>query len=51
MLDILASQPLLLLFAVDQAASNVPNIWYASVYPISMIAKIVLAQILVSRLL
>ena len=37
--------------ANDHATSNVPNVWYASVYPISMIAKIILAQLLVGRLL
>jgi uncharacterized transporter YbjL len=25
-----------------------PNIWYATVYPASMVAKIILAQILIS---
>ncbi len=51
MMSGIQTQPACLAYAVDQASSNVPNIWYASVYPISMIAKILLAQILVSRLL
>ena len=45
------TQPACLAYANDHATSNVPNVWYASVYPISMIAKIILAQLLVGRLL
>jgi putative transport protein len=50
MMSGIQTQPACLAYAADQSSSNVPNIWYASVYPVSMIAKILLAQILVSRL-
>ena len=45
------TQPACLAYANEHSASNVPNVWYASVYPVSMISKIVLAQLLVGRLL
>jgi putative transport protein len=50
MMSGIQTQPACLAYAADQSSSNAPNIWYASVYPVSMIAKILLAQILVSRL-
>ncbi len=45
------TQPACLAYANQQARNELPNIWYAAVYPASMIAKILLAQILVSVLL
>ncbi|MDD4857032.1 MAG: TrkA C-terminal domain-containing protein [Candidatus Krumholzibacteria bacterium] len=45
------TQPACLAYATQQASNELPNIWYAAVYPASMIAKIILAQILVSILL
>jgi putative transport protein len=45
------TQPACLAFANERYSSNAPNVWYASVYPLSMIAKIVLAQLLVGRML
>lgn len=45
------TQPAILAYANQQTDSELPNIWYATVYPASMIAKIILAQILVSTLL
>jgi putative transport protein len=45
------TQPACLAYANQQASNELPNIWYAAVYPASMIAKIILAQILVSILL
>jgi putative transport protein len=45
------TQPACLAYANDHVTSNEPNVWYASVYPASMIAKIILAQLLVGRLL
>jgi putative transport protein len=45
------TQPACLAYANERSSSNAPNIWYASVYPASMIAKIILAQLLVGRLL
>jgi len=50
MMSGIQTQPACLAYAVEHASSNIPNVWYASVYPVSMIAKILLAQILVSRL-
>lgn len=44
------TQPACLAYATEHSSSNAPNIWYASVYPVSMIAKIVLAQLLVGLL-
>jgi putative transport protein len=45
------TQPAVLAYANQQTQNELPNIWYATVYPASMIAKIILAQILVSALL
>jgi len=45
------TQPACLAYANQQASNELPNIWYAAVYPASMIAKILLAQIIVSFLL
>ena len=45
------TQPACLAYANQQAANELPNVWYASVYPASMIAKIILAQVIVSILL
>jgi putative transport protein len=50
MMSGIQTQPACLAYAVDKSSTDVPNVWYASVYPLSMIAKILLAQILVSRL-
>lgn len=44
------TQPACLAYAIEQSGSDVPNVWYASVYPVSMIAKIILAQVLVGWL-
>jgi putative transport protein len=44
------TQPACLAYANQQAQSDQPNIWYATVYPASMITKIILAQIIVSVL-
>ncbi len=44
------TQPAALAFAANQSGSDTPNIGYASVYPVAMIAKIVLAQMLVATL-
>ena len=45
------TQPACLAYAAEHGGADAANVWYASVYPVSMIAKIVLAQILVSRVL
>jgi putative transport protein len=40
------TQPACLAYATREANSDVPNIAYAGVYPVAMIAKIILAQLL-----
>jgi putative transport protein len=40
------TQPACLAFAAREANSDVPNIAYTAVYPVAMIAKIILAQLL-----
>ena len=44
----LQTQPAALAFATDQTGSAAPNVAYASVYPLATIAKIVIAQVLLS---
>jgi putative transport protein len=48
MLAGLQTQPAVLAFASEQAGNDLPNIGYATVYPLAMIAKIVLAQVLLT---
>jgi putative transport protein len=38
-------------YANQQTDTDLPNVWYTTVYPASMVAKIIIAQILVSTLL
>ena len=45
------TQPACLAFAAQHSGNDMPNQWYATVYPASMIAKILLAQVLVTALL
>ncbi len=45
------TQPAVLGFALEQTHNDLPNIGYATVYPVAMIVKIVLAQILLSAFL
>ncbi len=45
------TQPACLAYANQQVSNELPNIWYATVYPASMVAKILLAQVIVSILL
>jgi putative transport protein len=45
------TQPACLAYANEHGGADAPNVWYASVYPVSMIAKIILAQLLVGWLL
>jgi putative transport protein len=40
------TQPATLAFALEQSGDELPNAGYASVYPMAMIAKIVLAQLI-----
>jgi len=51
MMSGMQTQPACLAYANQQAQSDAPNVWYTTVYPISMTTKIILAQILVSFLL
>ena len=51
MMSGLQTQPACLAYANQQSDSDLPNLWYATVQPASMIAKIALAQIVVSSLL
>jgi putative transport protein len=51
MMSGIQTQPACLAFANERSGSNAPNVWYASVYPISMIAKSLLAELLIVRLL
>jgi putative transport protein len=46
----LHTQPAALAYANQQAKSDQTNMYYAMVYPASMITKIILAQMLVSAL-
>jgi len=45
------TQPAVLAYANQQAQNELVNLWYATVQPASMIAKILLAQIIVTTLL
>lgn len=47
----LQTQPACLAYANQREGAESANVWYAAVYPLSMIAKIVLAQVLAARLL
>ncbi|WP_198409536.1 aspartate:alanine exchanger family transporter [Limnochorda pilosa] len=44
----LQTQPATLAFATEQARSEHPNVGYAAVYPVAMVAKILLAQLLLN---
>jgi putative transport protein len=41
------TQPACLAYANEKSGNDLSNVWYAAVYPTSMIAKIILAQLLV----
>jgi putative transport protein len=51
MMSGMQTQPACLAYANQQAQNELPNLWYATVYPVSMVTKIILAQIIVSILL
>ena len=58
MVKLLVDNPLLLLFVVaaigyplEQTHNDLPNIGYATVYPVATIAKILLAQLILTLLL
>ena len=50
MMSGIQTQPACLAYANQQVHSDQPNIWYATVYPSSMVAKILFAQVIVSIL-
>jgi putative transport protein len=50
MLAALQTQPAVLSFAHDQSENDLPNIGYATVYPLAIIAKVLLAQLLLTIL-
>jgi len=45
------TQPALLSFALQQSNNELPNQGYAAVYPLALIIKIILAQLLLIQLL
>lgn len=47
----LQTQPALLGFSCDRTRSDLPNVGYAVVYPLTIVAKIVLAQVLAALLM
>ena len=51
MLAGLQTQPAVLGFSLEQTKNELPNIGYAMVYPVAMIAKILLAQLILTLLL
>ncbi len=51
MMSGMQTQPACLAYANQEAQNELPNLWYATVYPVSMVTKIILAQIIVSFLL
>jgi putative transport protein len=46
MLAGLQTQPAVLGFALEQTGNELPNVGYATVYPIATVTKIILAQLL-----
>jgi len=44
----LQTQPAVLGFALEQAKDESPNVGYATVYPVAMIAKVILGQLLLA---
>jgi putative transport protein len=51
MLAGLQTQPAVLGFALEQTRNDLPNIGYATVYPVATIGKIIFAQMLLTLLL
>jgi putative transport protein len=51
MLAGLQTQPAVLAYALEQTENDLPNIGYATVYPVAMMVKILLAQLLAALLL
>ncbi|MHB8992173.1 MAG: aspartate-alanine antiporter-like transporter, partial [Chloroflexota bacterium] len=51
MLSGLQTQPAVLGFSLERTRNDLPNVGYAIVYPVAMLSKILVAQLLVSLLL
>lgn len=51
MMSGIQTQPAILAYANEKSETELPNLWYATVYPASMVAKIILAQIIVSTII
>ncbi|MBN2317483.1 MAG: transporter [Acidobacteria bacterium] len=51
MMSGIQTQPACLVYANQQTETDLPNIWYTTVYPASMVAKIILAQVILSILI
>ncbi|HEY3378307.1 MAG TPA: TrkA C-terminal domain-containing protein, partial [Armatimonadota bacterium] len=51
MLAGLQTQPAVLGFALEQTGNDLPNIGYAAVFPVAMITKILVAQVIITVLL
>jgi len=51
MMSGMQTQPACLAYVNQQTASELPNVWYATVYPAATVTKILLAQLLVSALM
>ena len=51
MLAGLQTQPAVLGYALEQSGNDLPNIGYAAVYPLAMIVKILVAQVIITLLL
>ena len=45
------TQSACLVYANQQTETDLPNVWYTTVYPASMVAKIIIAQLLVSLMM
>ncbi len=50
MLAAFQTQPATLAFALRQAGNELPNIGYATVYPLAMVAKVILVQVIAASL-
>jgi putative transport protein len=50
MLAGMQTQPAVLAFAGEQARTELPNLGYATVYPVATISKILIAQLLITGL-
>jgi putative transport protein len=44
------TQPAVLGFAIEQSRSDLPNLTYARLFPLALVAKILLAQLLFAGL-